>query len=108
MGAIIIQMKIILLLSLAVLAVFAGYCGGNCPGGKCPSCPCGTDKNPQNIEDWCSKHNWNQRCCKCIVSHESGGNANAMNHNRGGSTDVGLFQINSVKALSNLGQLEKL
>merc|ERR1712146_486695 len=33
-------------------------------------------------------------CCQCIAQHESGGNANALNHNTNGSDDVGLFQIN--------------
>ena len=32
---------------------------------------------------------------QCIMSHESGGNANAVNQNVGGSLDVGLWQINT-------------
>jgi hypothetical protein len=96
-------------------------CGGNCPGG-CSSCPCGTNTNYQDIASWCAQHSWNQVCtlnlrdksyipyrplinipyracvaqanCQCIMSHESGGNANAVNQNSGGSYDVGLWQIN--------------
>lgn len=71
-------------------------CGGNCPSGKCHTCYCGTSKLAEDIATWCAKHNWNQACCKCIVSHESGGNAHAMNYNSNGSTDVGLWQINSI------------
>eukprot|EP00128_Syssomonas_multiformis_P009133 Colp12_sorted_trinity150504_noHs@11832 len=69
-------------------------CGGNCPGG-CSSCPCGTSTNYQDINSWCSKYSWNQAHCQCIMKHESGGNANAVNQNSGGSFDVGLWQVNS-------------
>jgi len=89
-------MKIIVLVVLVAL-VFADSCGGNCPSGKCPSCPCGTTKKPLDIASWCSKNSgWNQACCKCIVSHESGGNGNACNYNSNATFDVGLWQINKV------------
>jgi hypothetical protein len=35
-----------------------------------------------------------QANCQCIMSHESGGNGNAVNENSNGSFDVGLWQIN--------------
>jgi hypothetical protein len=71
-------------------------CGGNCPSNDCSSCPCGTSSNRQNIQQWCSKFSsWNQAQCECIITHESGGNANAVNQNTGGSIDAGLWQINS-------------
>ena len=90
-------MKTVLLIALILALAFAETCGGNCPGGKCPSCPCGTTKNPQDIASWCGKYSsWNQACCKCVVSHESGGNGNALNYNTNGSFDVGLWQINAV------------
>lgn len=89
-------MKVVIVLLLIAL-VLADSCGGNCPSGKCTSCPCGTAKSVQDIATWCAKHSWNQNCCKCIVSHESGGNAHAVNHNTNGSDDVGLWQINSVR-----------
>lgn len=89
-------MKFALLGALLIAVGLADSCGGNCPSGKCPSCPCGTTKNMQDIATWCGKHSWNQACCKCIVSHESGGNAHATNYNSNGSTDVGLWQINSI------------
>ena len=88
-------MKIVALI-LLIAFVFADSCGGNCPSGKCPSCLCGTTKKMEDIATWCGKHSWNQACCKCIVSHESGGNAHALNYNTNGSTDVGLWQINTV------------
>mmetsp|Transcript_24667 Transcript_24667/g.36173 ORF Transcript_24667/g.36173 Transcript_24667/m.36173 type:complete len:164 (+) Transcript_24667:69-560(+) len=70
-------------------------CGGNCPGG-CDSCPCGDSSNDQDISAWCSKYSgWKQSSCECIMRHESGGNANAVNQNVGGSQDVGLWQINT-------------
>ena len=50
---------------------------------------------PQSIADWCAKYSWDQKACQCIVSHESGGNANAVNENSNGSFDVGLWQVNS-------------
>jgi len=72
-------------------------CGGNCPA-SCESCPCGTSKSIQSVETWCAKHTWNQSNCQCIMSEESGANANAVNQNkigkRKGSYDVGLWQIN--------------
>ena len=83
---------VVLLLALA----FADSCGGNCPSGRCPTCYCGTSKKMVDIASWCSKYSWNQACCKCIVSHESGGNANALNYNSNASTDAGLWQINTV------------
>ena len=88
-------MKVIVVLLLIALAL-ADSCGGNCPSGKCPTCFCGTSKNMQDIATWCAKYSWNQACCKCVVSHESGGNAHALNYNTNGSTDVGLWQINNV------------
>ena len=91
-------MKSIILLSLMFAVLLADSCGGNCPSGKCPTCYCGTTRNMQDIATWCGKHNWNQNCCKCIVSHESSGNANAMNYNTNGSTDVGMWQINTVRS----------
>ena len=73
-------------------------CGGaNCPTGKCPTCYCGRTTNFLDIAEWCSKYSWNQACCKCIVSYESGGNANALNYNNNGTTWVGLWQINTVR-----------
>lgn len=74
-------------------STLAGSCGGNCPGG-CASCPCGSSSNYVTISSWCAKHSWNQANCECIIKHESGGNANAVNQNSGGSYDVGLWQIN--------------
>ena len=83
-------------MALIVAMVLADSCGGNCPSGKCPSCPCGSSKAPQDISSWCAKSSWNQSCCKCIVSHESGGNGHALNYNTNKSWDVGLWQINDV------------
>jgi len=75
----------------------SGNCGGNCPGGACPDCPCGTESSPINIDWVCSQWTgWSQDCCRCIVSHESGGNGHAMNYNTNGSFDVGVFQINQI------------
>lgn len=89
-------MKAIIVIMMVLAIAFADSCGGNCPSGKCPTCFCGTSKNMQDIATWCGKYSWNQACCKCVVSHESGGNANALNYNTNGSTDVGLWQINNV------------
>jgi|688.fasta_scaffold1206719_1 hypothetical protein len=89
-------MKIAIVLLLLVALAFADSCGGNCPSGRCPTCYCGTTKSVLDIAAWCAKYSWNQNCCKCIVSHESGGNANALNYNSNASTDVGLWQINTV------------
>lgn len=88
-------MKLVIFLLLVVLS-FADSCGGNCPTGRCPVCYCGTGRSYVDIAVWCAKYTWNQNCCRCIVYHESTGNANALNYNSNGSTDVGLWQINSV------------
>lgn len=88
-------MKILLLVFCLVFLGLGDTCGGNCPSG-CPSCPCGSNKVVVDITTWCSKHNWNVQCCKCIVSHESNGYAYATHHNSNGSYDVGLWQINAV------------
>eukprot|EP01102_Stenamoeba_stenopodia_P002777 TRINITY_DN1264_c0_g1_i1.p1 TRINITY_DN1264_c0_g1~~TRINITY_DN1264_c0_g1_i1.p1 ORF type:complete len:159 (-),score=22.18 TRINITY_DN1264_c0_g1_i1:87-563(-) len=71
-------------------------CGGNCPSNDCPGCPCGDTRSTVSISSICSKYGWSQSCCECIVSHESGGDANAANYNSNGSYDIGVFQINSV------------
>ena len=69
-------------------------CGSNCPGG-CATCPCGSTSSVLDIKTWCAKYSgWNQANCQCIMKYESGGNANAVNQNTGGSYDVGLWQIN--------------
>jgi hypothetical protein len=71
-------------------------CGGNCPGG-CDSCPCGSSSSYQSASSWCAQYSgWSQTQCQCIMNAESGGNANAVNQNTGGSLDVGLWQINSM------------
>ena len=88
--------KLLLIVFLVFTLAFADSCGGNCPTGKCKNCLCGSSKKSVDISSWCSKYNWSQSCCKCIVSHESGGNANALNLNTNGSYDVGLWQINDV------------
>ena len=86
----------VIFLSILVISVLGITCGGNCPSNDCVSCPCGTTPSPQNINYWCSQYSWSQSCCQCIVNHESGGNANALNYNVDNSYDVGLFQINQV------------
>ena len=97
-------MRLLLLVCLLPL-VLSGTCGGNCPGGQCSTCYCGTTSNPVSISNWCASYNWNQACCMCIVTHESNGNANAMNGNANGSEDVGLWQINTVNwGQCNAGQ----
>ena len=92
-------MKLFLLTLLILTMAYADTCGGNCPSGRCPSCPCGTTKKPVDLSAWCSKYSWNQGCCKCIATHESGGDANAMNYNTNNTFDIGLWQINSVFSL---------
>lgn len=101
----------LLLLSIILLGVIAkddrdrlilnesepmNTCGGNCPSNDCSSCPCGTSKVTVSISEWCSKYTWNQKNCQCIMTHESGGDENAVNENTNGSFDVGLWQINTV------------
>ena len=88
-------MRIIVALFLLSLAM-ADSCGGNCPSGNCKNCFCGAGKNMVDISAWCAKYSWNQSCCKCIVSHESAGNAHATTLNENGSSNVGLWQVNTV------------
>lgn len=86
-------MKIFIVFLLVALAL-ADTCGGNCPSGKCPYCHCGYYPNKIDINSFCARHSWNQACCRCIITRESGGNANAMNFNPNQSFDVGIWQIN--------------
>ncbi|CAF3657283.1 unnamed protein product [Rotaria sp. Silwood1] len=86
-----------LLFSLLIIGYCsASKCGSNCPSNKCPSCPCGTTTNFQDIATWCAKFSdWDQACCRCIVKEESNGNANAAYYNSAKlGFDVGLWQIN--------------
>ena len=72
-------------------------CDGNCPKGNCDLCYCGTLQSPQNISYWCDQYSWNKAFCECIITHESAGNANAINYNADDNTyDIGLFQINTL------------
>jgi len=89
-------MLAIFFLLVAIAVVYANNstastCGGNCPGGKCPSCPCGTSSAYESASTWCAKYGWNQANCQCIMNHESSANAHAMNYNTDGSYDVGLW-----------------
>lgn len=65
----------------------------------------GSTASTQSISTWCSKYSgWSQSSCQCIMQHESGGNANAVNQNgNGGSYDVGLWQINDMNWASCSG-----
>lgn len=96
MTVFVLKMHSFLILFLLVGVAFAGYCGSNCPSGRCPTCPCGLEKDVIDVKEWCSKFtDWNQACCECIVNKESNGNANAMYYNgRRLGYDVGLWQIN--------------
>lgn len=90
------KLKTLLILSVICILAMSDSCGGNCPSGKCPTCFCSTNKSMQDIAYWCDQYSWDKKCCQCIVSHESGGNAHAINYNTNGSTDVGLWQINNI------------
>ena len=92
-------LSLLLLVAVFAVAVTADTCGGNCPSGDCPSgeCKCGTRPNHVDIGSYCKQHSgWSQKCCECIASHESGGNANAENYNENGSYDIGLYQVNDI------------
>jgi len=73
-----------------------------CPFSACSrGCPCGPNASIVSKSEWCAKYSgWSQSSCECIMNAESGGNANVINQNRGGSYDVGLWQIND----ANWGQ----
>merc|ERR1739838_411696 len=99
------MIKVFIIVFLVFTLTIANSCGGNCPSGRCNNCYCGTSTSYVDISTWCSKYSWSQSCCNCIASHESGGNANALNINGDGSYDVGLWQINTVNwAQCNGGQ----
>ena len=88
--------KITLLLVLGIAAVLGNGCGGNCPSGNCESCIC-PPPHYEDIAAACSRYTgWDQRCCQCIISHESGGNSHAQLHDSDGTNDIGLWQINTV------------
>lgn len=74
-------MRVLLLVLMLAAYGFGGECGGNCAAGDCPTCFCGVGMNVVDIAQWCAKSTWNQNCCKCIVSHESAGNAHAVTYN---------------------------
>eukprot|EP00347_Sterkiella_histriomuscorum_P009857 403339610 len=89
--------KLATIVALGLTLVLANNCGGNCPSNKCDNCVCGTDQKRVNIASACSQYGgWSQRCCQCIVQHESDGNSHAILRNDDGKVDVGLWQIDSV------------
>eukprot|EP00692_Jakoba_bahamiensis_P001569 EC685316.1.p2 GENE.EC685316.1~~EC685316.1.p2 ORF type:complete len:140 (+),score=37.15 EC685316.1:54-473(+) len=62
--------------------------------GYCATC--GSSSSYTDINAACSQYSgWSQQCCTCIANAESSGNLNACNLNNNGSTDVGLWQVNS-------------
>ena len=87
---------IFFIFTLAISASAQNLCGGNCPSANCPDCPCGYHPSYLSASYWCSQYTWSQSCCLCIISRESGGNANANNYNPSSTTyDTGLFQVSS-------------
>jgi len=94
-------MRVLLFIAIVAASlalVSANTCGGNCPSNDCPGCPCGTGSAYVNIANACAQYGgWNQDQCRCIVSHESSGNAHAANYNPGGNTyDIGVWQVNTI------------
>ena len=80
---------------LLLIVVYASNCGGNCLSRDCSECPCGNIPKKINIEEVCGRHNWDQRCCKCIVEKSSNGNANAVNITEK-HIEVGVFLIDKM------------
>ena len=90
-------MKKALFLACLLVIGFASSCGGNCPGGNCPTCTCGSDKQILDLSKWCAAYSWDQSCCKCIFSHETGGNSNFISYDSGPAPwTIGLFAIKQV------------
>lgn len=79
---------------LLIVSTFAVDCGGNCKEKNCPSCPCGNTPKPVNIGPICTRYNWNQICCHCIINAESEANANSVKFTTEQGFEVGLFHIN--------------
>jgi len=93
------MLSVILLFLATISLSLADTCGGNCPSDDCPAgqCDCGDSPNDVDPSQYCSEYSdWSQDCCNCIANAESGGNANAENYNTNGSTDIGLYQVNSI------------
>ena len=61
------------------------YCGGNCPNSDCQYCVCGINRNQIDVNNWCKGANWDQACCRCIISVVSKGNSNFMRAGSWGS-----------------------
>lgn len=49
-----------------------------------------------------NQYDWNTSIMYAICMAESGGNPNALGHNKNGTTDGGLLQINSIHVNSGL------
>eukprot|EP00762_Andalucia_godoyi_P007351 ANDGO_01547.mRNA.1 Ctype lysozyme/alpha-lactalbumin superfamily protein len=81
------NMRFALCVVLCAALVAAAYAGGcSVCGGAAYT----------DIASACSQFSgWSQGCCQCIVQHESSGNYHACNANSDGSTDAGLWQVNS-------------
>jgi len=89
------KLVIVAVLALAVVALATNSTNDNCS-------TCGS-ASKVDIDTWCAKHSWGKSCCKCIVEHESGGNAHACHKNNNGSIDAGLWQINQMNWASCSG-----
>lgn len=83
----------IIIFTLLVLSTNSLTCGNNCPSNTCSDCWCGETNNYINITEECSKYDWDQRCCQCIISKESGGNSNAMFKVTEKNSKTGVWQL---------------
>ena len=70
---------IILLIFCLLTLSNSSTCGGNCPRGNCPLCPCGSQKadkaDSNTITTYCSRNvpSSQVNCCKCITHRISSG-----------------------------------
>ena len=87
-------MKILLLLAILSITIYADKCGGNCIN-DCRECPCGNKPNIVDTTSICSKYKWDKKCCDCIIKETSGKNANAVN-TPGNYIEAGLFLIDKM------------
>lgn len=75
-----------MLLFFIYFQINALTCGGNCPAGNCPDCPCGSTKSIAD-STWITNECGNvfygdTKCCKCIISASSSGNKAFMTYDQ--------------------------
>lgn len=85
-----------------IATAYANICGGNCPAGNCPTCPCGYTTLRIDLDTYCTQYSWNQNCCRCIAQRISGGSQNFFKYENS-LFSGGIIAVGQIEAINLCG-----